>query len=122
MLVDDHAGFRQVVQNLLQAAGVEWAECEDGAEAVREYPRVRPDVVLMDIAMKGLDGLQATRQIRRAFPEARVIMLTQYDDPDLRLAAKEAGAVGYLLKDDLSQLQLVLSSPEPGRSTNAGIV
>ncbi len=113
MLVDDHPAFRQVVKTLLQGTGAEFAECEDGSEAVREYPRFRPDLVLMDIAMKGLDGLKATRQIKTSFPAARVFMLTQYDDADLRLAAEQAGAAGYLLKDDLSQLQLLLKSPEP---------
>ncbi len=110
MLVDDHPGFRRVVKALLQAPGAEFVECQDGLDAVREYVRTRPDLVLMDVAMKGLDGLNATIQIRTACPEARVFMLTQYDDPDLRSAALEAGAAGYLLKDDLSQLRSLVSS------------
>ena len=113
MVVDDHSAFRQVVRTLIQAAGGEVLECKDGYEAVRQYPRFRPDIVLMDIAMKGLDGLNATMQIKRGSPGARVYMLTQYDDSDLRLAAQEVGAAGYLLKDDLSQLQLLLNSPGP---------
>ncbi len=115
MLVDDHAAFRQVVRAMLQGPGAEFVECEDGLDAVREYVRARPDVVLMDIAMKGLDGLNATIQIRTAFPQARVFMLSQYDDPDLRSAAREAGAAGYLLKDDLSQLGALVNSL--GRTT-----
>lgn len=74
---------------------------------------MHPDLVLMDIAMKGMDGLSATARIRSAFPEAHVLMLTQYDDPDLRLAARECGAEAYLLKDDLSQLKKVLALRGP---------
>ncbi len=110
MLVDDHPGFRELVKAILRSPGTEFVECDDGLEAVREHVRSRPDLVLMDIAMKGLDGLNATVQIKIACPDARVFILTQYDDADLRSAAQEAGAAGYLLKDDLSQLQLVVTS------------
>ncbi len=113
MLVDDHPGFRQVVKTMLQTGGVEFVECEDGDAAVREYSRFRPDLVLMDIAMKSLDGLSATARIKSRFPTARILMLTGYDDPHLRLAAEQAGAAGYLLKDDLVQLQLLLHPPAP---------
>jgi DNA-binding NarL/FixJ family response regulator len=120
MLVDDHPGFRKVVMALLQLPGAEFLECEDGLKALREYPRFRPDVVLMDIEMKGLDGLNATIQITTAFPGARVFMLTQYDDPDLRLAAEKAGAAGYFLKDDLQQMQnLVRSLPFDARANSS---
>ncbi len=110
MLVDDHAGFRQVVKALLQDAGAEFIECGSGREAVRDYVRMQPDLVLMDIAMKDVDGLTATAQIKSAAPTARIVMLTQYDDPELRTAAERAGAAGYLLKDDLSQVQRLVSS------------
>jgi DNA-binding NarL/FixJ family response regulator len=110
LIVDDHAAFRQVVKNLVQAAGAECLECENGVQAVAQYPQFRPDLVLMDIAMKGLDGLSATAEIAARFLDARVVMLTEYDDPDLRAAAREAGARGYLLKEDLSQLQALLQA------------
>ncbi len=108
MIVDDHAGFRQVAKALLQATGAECVEYGDGRKAIAGYAESRPDVVLMDIAMEGLDGLRATAQIKAAFPAARILMLTQYDDPDLRKAAERAGACGYVLKDDLAQLPPLL--------------
>ncbi len=104
MIVDDHSGFRQVVRTMIQSTGAEIVECANGSEAVEQYPLCRPDLVLMDIEMRGLDGLQATGKIKTSFPAARIVMLTQYDDPELRQAARKAGAAGYLLKDDLSQL------------------
>jgi CheY-like chemotaxis protein len=110
MVVDDHAAFRQVVKSLLQPAGAEFAECEDGEQAVAMYVNFRPDVVLMDIAMKGVDGLSATAQIKARFPTARILMLTQYDDPDIREAASLAGACEYLPKHNLSQLPQILQA------------
>jgi CheY-like chemotaxis protein len=104
MIVDDHPGFRQIVLALLRDVGAEFLECGGGREAVEAYSRFRPDLVFMDIAMNNVDGLSATKQITKSFPYARVFILTQYDDPDLRQVAKQAGASGYLLKDDLSQL------------------
>jgi CheY-like chemotaxis protein len=111
MIVDDHAAFRQVVKAQLQTIGVECVECKDGRDALVQYPLVRPDLVLMDIAMKELDGLGATVQLKASYAGARVCMLTEYDDPDLREAAKRAGASAYLLKEDLSQLPALLGLP-----------
>ncbi len=108
MIVDDHAGFRRVVCTMIRGTGAEVVECEDGAQAEKQYRLCRPDLVLMDIEMQGLDGLQATARIRSSFPAARILMLTQYDDPELREAARRVGAAGYLLKDDLSQLPTLI--------------
>jgi CheY-like chemotaxis protein len=113
MIADDHTAFRQMVTSLLQSAGAEVLECESGREAVTHFAQFQPELVFMDIAMKELDGLSATAQIKARFPAARIFMLTQYNDPDLREAARKAGAEGYLLKDDLSQLHLLLRSVPP---------
>jgi DNA-binding NarL/FixJ family response regulator len=66
------------------------------------------DVVLMDLRVEGGDGLSATRTIRESSPEARIIIVTSYDAPDLRDAAREAGAMEYLVKDDLSGLRAIV--------------
>lgn len=126
MIVDDHAAFRQVVKAQLQTIGAQCVECEDGQDALEQYPAFRPDFVLMDIAMKGLDGLSATAQIKARFPDARILMLTEYDDLDLRAAARQAGACGYVLKEDLSHLPDVLQSKPcppntPGHSNQSGL-
>lgn len=73
-------------------------EAKDGAEAVQAAVRLRPDVVVMDIGMPGVSGIDATGQIVAAIPEARVLMLTVYDRDDFLFRAVQAGAVGYLLK------------------------
>ena len=100
LIADDHpvvrGGLRALIDSLdgLEVAG----EAADGEEAVREAQLLRPDVVLMDVRMPGLGGVDATRRIRAAVPETAVLMLTMYDDDATVLTAMQAGARGYLLK------------------------
>ena len=99
LVADDHSLFRDGIVSLLRAAGLEVVgEAGDGEQAVAAARRLRPDVVLMDIQMPGLDGIEATRLIKTEMPEVQVVMLTvSQDDADLFRALK-AGAQGYLLK------------------------
>lgn len=107
LIADDHAMFRRGIARFIrEEPDMEVAgEAEDGAEAVQAAVRLRPDVVVMDIGMPGVSGIDATGQIVAAVPEARVLMLTVYDRDDFLFRAVQAGAVGYLLKgadiDDL---------------------
>ena len=110
MIVDDHRGFRELLRTFLRTTEATFLECEDGRDALAEYPGFQPDVVLMDIVMKDVNGLSATAQITARFPPAHVVILTQYDDPDLRAAAARAGACGYLPKDQLAQLPEMLQA------------
>ena len=112
MLADDHTLFRQGIRTLISAeADMEVvAEASNGGDAVEKAAEVRPDVVLMDIRMPIMDGLATTRQIREFDPFARVVVVTDYDDDDLRAAAFEAGACGYALKQQLSDLPRILCS------------
>jgi DNA-binding NarL/FixJ family response regulator len=90
----------------------EICECADGADASSAYRAQRPDVVLMDIRMKEVDGIEATRQIRAADPEARILIVTDYDDAELRKASMQAGASAYVLKDNLLDLVRLLETIE----------
>jgi DNA-binding NarL/FixJ family response regulator len=100
LLVDDHAVVRQGLRALLEAEGdmVVVAEAENGREAVVFAKKTLPDVVVMDVAMPGMNGLEATRQIVRNVPSAKVLVLTSYGDDDYVTQLMGAGAVGYLLK------------------------
>jgi CheY-like chemotaxis protein len=110
LIVEDNAGIRAVLQRALRETARQVWECTDGADALRAYQEYRPDVVLMDIHMPRMDGLVATRQIRQSDPSAKIVMVTDYDDDDLRREASAAGACGYTLKQDLSELMDLLHS------------
>lgn len=75
------------------------ATAEDGADAVEKVAELEPDLVLMDLKMPGMNGIEATRQIRNRFPDVKVLVLTTYDDDEWVFDALRAGASGYLLKD-----------------------
>ena len=119
MIVDEHAAFRGVVRSVLQSAGWDCVECENGQDAVEEFARSKPDLVLMDIGMEHLDGLTATAQIKARFPAARIMILSQYDEPELRAAADRAGACGYILKGDLVSLPTAIEAQTPAATNGS---
>jgi DNA-binding NarL/FixJ family response regulator len=104
-LVDDQAMVRTGLARILSPAdGFDVvAECADGQQAVEELPRVRPDVVLMDIRMPRLDGIAATAELRRAPDPAPVLVLTTFGEDEVLWGAIEAGAVGFVLKDSSAE-------------------
>ena len=101
LIADDHSLFRQGLRSLLEVEGDlrVIGEAASGREALRAALETRPDIVLMDIQMPGLDGVEATKEILKEFPEAKVIMLTMYRQDAYVFEAVKAGARGYLLKD-----------------------
>lgn len=110
LIVEDNAGIRRLLRRaLVDTASVIW-ECSDGSDALAAYEKHRPDIVLMDIRMPQVDGLTATRQILGYDSSARIIVVTDYEDQDLRSAALEAGAYEYVLKHDISVLPEIVSS------------
>lgn len=111
LIVDDNAAVRRMIRRVVVDLVEDIRECADGGEALAAYRRVRPDVVLMDVEMTGVDGITATRQILSAYPDARVIIVTGHGDEQLRAAAREAGARGYVLKENLLELRGVLQEP-----------
>lgn len=100
LLVDDHAiirdGIRALVslRNEIEIVG----EASDGKEAIEKARELNPDVIVMDIAMPGMDGLEATRRITKQNPKAKILVLTQYDSREFILSAIQAGADGYIPK------------------------
>ena len=101
LLVDDHALLRAGMAQLLDLADdvTVVGSAASGAQALELAPALRPDVVLMDLSMPGMSGIEATRRLLAARPETAVVVLTSFPDPDLVVDALDAGAVGYLLKD-----------------------
>src|SRR5262245_39822310 len=108
LIVEDNYQMRRLIKSMLGDLAESFFECGDGSEALEAYRAHRPDWVLMDIEMTQLDGISATRQIKAAFPEARVVIVTEYDQPDWRNEAANAGACEYVLKENLVQLRGIL--------------
>jgi DNA-binding NarL/FixJ family response regulator len=116
LLTDDHTLFRQGIRTLLSAEpDLEVVgEAGDAAESIELARQFRPDVVLMDIGMKGLSSFEATRQIRKDNPETRVVFLSMYDDDEYLAECVEIGANGYVLKESAAD-QLLTAVREASR-------
>jgi DNA-binding NarL/FixJ family response regulator len=112
LLADDHALVRAGFSSLLEKLGVQVVgEASDGHEVFHLIPLLKPDIVLMDIAMPGLNGLEATARIGQEFPGVRVIILSMHATPEYARRAVRAGAAGYLLKDaSAAELDLALQA------------
>ncbi|OIN87384.1 MAG: DNA-binding response regulator [Anaerolineae bacterium CG1_02_58_13] len=110
LLADDHALFREGLAGIiasqpdLEVVG----EANDGLEAVVKAQELKPDLILMDVQMPGMDGLEATRQIKQALPETVIVMLTVRGDDEMLFEALRNGAQGYLLKDIQSKEMLAM--------------
>ena len=113
LIVDDNEQMRRAIRDLVDDLVEETFEAGDGAEALEACRAFRPDWVLMDIRMVGMDGIRATRLMRSTFPETNVLIMTSYDDPGVREAAANAGACAFVPKHDLLALRRILSA-RPG--------
>lgn len=109
LIVDDNAKMRLLIRSIVAGVGADVVECGDGTGALAAYISYRPDWVLMDVEMAGMDGIQATHAITARFPDARIIIVTQYADATTRGAAASAGAVGFVSKENLIELRALLS-------------
>jgi len=105
LIVDDNPRIRGVIKNLLMAPDIVCIECKNGEQALQKYNERAPAWVLMDIMMPGMNGLETTRQILAQDPGARVVIVSSYGDNELRAAAERAGAVAYVLKEELVKLR-----------------
>jgi DNA-binding NarL/FixJ family response regulator len=102
LVVDDHTVIRRGIQNMLRA-WPDWeisGEASSGEQAIELTKALQPDIVLMDISMPGMGGLEATRLIRKICPQAKILLLTLHDSAEWAETALRAGARGYVLKSD----------------------
>jgi CheY-like chemotaxis protein len=108
LIVEDNYQMRRLIKSIVASLCDEVRECGDGSEALEAYTKLRPDWVLMDVEMPTLDGISATREIKAVFPEARIVIVTEHNNPDLRDESRNVGACWYVLKDSLWKLREIL--------------
>jgi CheY-like chemotaxis protein len=109
LIIEDNPRVRRLIRSEIADLARSFYEGDDGALALELYRRFLPDWVLMDLEMKQTDGLTATREIISFFPQARICIVTNYDDDFLRQEAQAAGARGFVSKHDLFALRPFLS-------------
>lgn len=105
MIVDDNKEMRETLKNVVSGYATVVDECTDGSEVVEHYRASHPDVVLMDIAMKNIDGIRATKMLIKEFPDAKVVMVSNYEGEEIKVEAMNAGSVGYVHKEYLAMLR-----------------
>ena len=103
-IVEDYPEMRKLIRKYIEKTGDTVIEFDDGSEVVEAYGKYHPDWVLMDIEMKGTNGLDTTKTLKEKYPEAQVVILTQHDDKFFRKRAEELHTHGYFLKDNLEKL------------------
>ena len=121
LVVDDQALFREIANSMFEVTG-EFkviAEAEDGVDAIAAYKRNRPDLVLMDIQMARMNGLEATREILRMDPHASVVLISMKADPEYSQIADEMGAIGFVAKRDLRPSSLKVMIDKARSRANA---
>jgi CheY-like chemotaxis protein len=110
LIVEDNPTVRKLIQCATAELDAETVEREDGDEALAAYEIHRPDVVLMDVRMARMDGLTATRLLTARHPTAKVVIVTDYCDDELRSAASEAGACAFASKNNLTDLEVIVAA------------
>ncbi len=104
LLVEENSAVRSVIRQLVMSPGTWIQECVESTDAVAAYAASRPDCVIMGIGTGDPDGIVVSRRIKEMDPEARIVLVSDYDDAAMRERARHAGACGYVLKDNLLEV------------------
>lgn len=113
LIVDDHTDMRRTLRMIIDTASErshDFIECSDGQEAVDQFALHRPDIVIMDVRLKTVDGFTAVEKIMELRPDSRVIFITAHDSPSVRERAARLQALGFVSKDNLMELPSLISA------------
>ncbi len=102
LIVEDNSKMRSFIASLIKHEADKIIECDDGDCALELYAKFKPDWVLMDIRMKKVNGIKATRSIKKSYPDAKIMMITTHDTPEYRKASLDAGAKEFVSKNNMS--------------------
>ena len=105
LVVDNDERMRRTITNILASQMITCIECDDGSKALDLYRKIQPAWVLMDVLMPGTNGFEATQNILTSYPDARIAIVTDYNDIEFRDAARRSGASAYILKEELISLR-----------------
>ena len=108
LIADDNIEMRRMLRSIYNQYFVEIVECSDGDEAVKAFTKFKPDWVFMDIKMNRMDGIEATEEIIKKFPQAKIIIVSQYNDQDTIQASLKSGAVQFVKKDNLLAIEDII--------------
>ena len=109
LIVDDNPDMRSILRSICNDKFTEINECEDGYEAIDAYENQKPDWVLMDIKMTKMDGIKATEEIKTRYPDAKIIIVSQYDDKRIIEASIKSGAREFVNKDNLERIEEIIT-------------
>jgi CheY-like chemotaxis protein len=121
LIVDDQSNARELIRSFLTIPGMMFQECASGTDAIACVREFRPHWVTMDVKMPGLNGFETIKGIKQAHPEARIIIVTSFNEPQFRDLARSAGAVGFILKENLLALRLLLEREAKDAERNASV-
>ncbi len=110
LIADDNPVMRSILKRLCVEHFTEINECEDGDDAIKTYKEFKPDWVLMDIKMKKMDGLKAMREIKTNHPEAKIIIVSQFNDKRIIEASIRSGAIEFVNKDNLERIEEIFKT------------
>lgn len=110
LIVDDNPIMRKLIRSMVTDVNDTVSELDDGEKVVQMYTDATPDFVLMDIGMPKVNGIMATENLKKEFPDARVIIVTNYSGKEIHDAAEEAGVEKYFMKDDITEVKKYLIS------------
>jgi len=118
LILVENTAMCRLIRSLIEGLPLSVSECHDSSQALALCAAVQPDWVLLDLNLAGTDAFTTTRQISSAYPEARVVVLTEDNNPRLREAAQQAGAWCYLLKENLFDVRRLLHASPQQQPTN----